>query len=378
EILREASIMINAMTIILIVLSVLYIAYVIAEYYYNAAKRRKILKVIHVNGIRGKSTVTRLIDAGIREFGYSVVSKTTGTVPTVIGRDNVPRPIKRLGPANVREQLKIVRKAAAQNADYLVVECMAVDPELQYLCEKQILHADVNVITNVRADHLDKMGEDLESIAYSLANTTPRDGVLVLGEDAFRDVFQRCADKQNCRLVVADKYDGEENLDTFPENIATALKVAEVLGFDRDTFFRGMKKYIHDPGALAAYKIGNTVFINGFSINDPDSTLEVYDTVIGKRYPGDKLTVLLNTRPDRPFRIDQHVDMLTKMRFKNVIIIGSNRNYVKKQLEKRGIHAQTIKKYSELLDEEFVFGCGNIASDGMKIVEYFKENGEEL
>ena len=70
--------------------------------------------------------------------------------------------------------------------------------------------------------------------------------------------------------------------------------------------------------------------------------------------------------------------MLTKMRFKNVIIIGSNRNYVKKQLEKRGIRAQTIKKYSELLDEEFVFGCGNIASDGMKIVEYFKENGEEL
>ena len=44
--------MINAMTIILIVLSVLYIAYVIAEYYYNAAKRKKILKVIHVNGIR--------------------------------------------------------------------------------------------------------------------------------------------------------------------------------------------------------------------------------------------------------------------------------------------------------------------------------------
>lgn len=370
--------MINAMTIILIVLSVLYIAYVIAEYYYNAAKRKKILKVIHVNGIRGKSTVTRLIDAGIREFGFSVVSKTTGTVPTVIGRDNVPRPIKRLGPANVREQLRIVRKAAAQNADYLVVECMAVDPELQYLCEKQILRADVNVITNVRADHLDKMGEDLESIAYSLANTTPRDGVLVLGEDAFRDVFQRCADKQNCRLVVADKYEGEEKLDTFPENIATALKVADVLGLDRDTFFRGMKKYIHDPGALAAYKIGNTVFINGFSINDPDSTLEVYDTVIEKRYPGDKLTVLLNTRPDRPFRIDQHVDMLTKMRFKNVIIIGSNRNYVKKQLEKRGIHAQTIKKYSELLDEEFVFGCGNIASDGMKIVEYFKENGEEL
>lgn len=369
--------MISSMTIVLIVLSLLYIAYIFAEYFINSAKRKKITKVVHVNGIRGKSTVTRLIDAGIREFGYAVVGKTTGTIPMVIGTDNVPRVIRRLGPANVREQLKIVRKAARQHADYLVVECMAVDPELQYITEHQILHADVNVITNVRADHLDKMGEDLESIAYSLANTTPKDGILVLGEDGYREVFQRCADKQNCRLVVADKYEGEDTMDTFPENIATALKVADVLGLDRDTFFRGMKKYIHDPGALAVYKLSETVFINGFSINDPISTLEVYNTKILGKYPVEKMTIVLNTRPDRPFRIDQHIDMLTKMQFKSVIIIGSNHNYVKNHLAQKGITARTLNKFSDLLGEEYVFGCGNIASDGLKIIEYFKKYGEE-
>ncbi|MCM1043434.1 MAG: poly-gamma-glutamate synthase PgsB [Corallococcus sp.] len=369
--------MIDAITVILIVLSLLYIAYVVAEHYYFAAQRKKIKTVIHVNGIRGKSTVTRLIDAGLRECGLSVMSKTTGTIPTIIDVSNTPNRIKRLGPANIREQLAVIGKAAKAKADVLVVECMAVNPELQYVSERRILHADINVITNVRADHLDVMGEDLESIAYSLANTTPNNGVVVLGEDKFKNVFQLCADKTGSKVVVADKYEGEELLDTFAENIAVALKVCETLGLDKMVFFEGMKKYIHDPGAIAVYKCGKTVFINGFSINDPDSTVAVYNDTVVKRFGSDNMTLLLNTRPDRPFRIDQHIKMLTEIRFASVIIIGSNKGYVKKQLAKRGISARTIKSLDELLNETYIFGCGNIASDGMKVVEFFKTCGEE-
>ncbi len=370
--------MIDAMTAVLLGLSLLYIAYVVGEHFYYAAKRKKIKTVIHVNGIRGKSTVTRLIDAGLRECGFKVMGKTTGTVPTVIDAENRAKPIRRIGPANVREQLSVIGKAAKQNVDVLVVECMAVNPELQYICEHRMLHADINVITNVRADHLDEMGEDLESIAYSLANTTPKNGTVVLGEDKFRDVFRKCADKLNSGVVVADAYTGEELLDTFAENIAVALKVCDVMKLDKETFFNGMRKYIHDPGALSAYKLADTVFINGFSINDPDSTLKVYNDKIASEYPTDEMTVLLNTRPDRPFRIDQHIKMLGEMKFSKLIITGSNRGYLRKKLADCGIETVTVKNYSELTKEKYIFGCGNIASDGMKIVEYFKKNGEEL
>lgn len=49
--------------------------------------RSELVHVVYVNGIRGKSTVTRMIDGGLRAGGWKVFCKTTGTVPMVIGVD---------------------------------------------------------------------------------------------------------------------------------------------------------------------------------------------------------------------------------------------------------------------------------------------------
>lgn len=369
--------MFDTLTVIVLVLAIGYIGYVVFEHFYHARLRKKIGKVIHVNGIRGKSTVTRLIDAGLRECGVKVFSKTTGTVPSVIDVNGVECPIKRHAPANIREQLSVLRQAAKQNADALVVECMAVNPELQYVCERRILHSDICVITNVRADHLDEMGEDLESIAYSLANTTPQNGALILGEDKFKEVFQTCAQNSNAQLFVAEELKTEVEWGGFPENVAVAMKVCDVLGLDRTVFLNGMKKYYRDPGALSVFQIENTSFINAFSVNDPQSTLNVYEKVI-KKYPAEEITVLLNSRGDRAFRVEQHVEMLQRMRFKKVIVIGANQGYIRSRLLKAGIEAQSLKSFADLLLEKYVFGCGNIAADGMKIVNFFKTNGEEI
>lgn len=62
--------------------------------------RKKIDIVIHVNGIRGKSTVSRLIDAGLRDGEKRVFTKVTGTEPKYIGIDNRENEIKRRGKAN--------------------------------------------------------------------------------------------------------------------------------------------------------------------------------------------------------------------------------------------------------------------------------------
>ena len=73
--------------------------------------RRKLQHVVHVNGTRGKSSVTRLIEAGLRAGGLRVYGKTTGTLPLardIAGRERL---IRRLGPANVREQLDTLKAA---------------------------------------------------------------------------------------------------------------------------------------------------------------------------------------------------------------------------------------------------------------------------
>ena len=56
----------------------------------NALHQRNVEKIpirIHVNGTRGKSTTTRLIAGILRQAGYRVVAKTTGTAARLIFED---------------------------------------------------------------------------------------------------------------------------------------------------------------------------------------------------------------------------------------------------------------------------------------------------
>ena len=156
----------DILLIIAIALSIFYLGYIVFEKLYNDKIRKSFKYVIHVNGIRGKSTTTRLIDAGFRKLGYKVFSKTTGTYPVMINTENCDTPVLRLGKANIREQIRMMRKAYKEKAEVVVLECMAVNPELQEICEHRILHSNVVVITNVREDHIGEMGDTLEELAY--------------------------------------------------------------------------------------------------------------------------------------------------------------------------------------------------------------------
>ena len=86
---------------------------------------------IHVNGIRGKSTVARIVAGMLREHGLVTVAKSTGTFAAVINRDGVDEPIKRKGPPTILEKVEIARQYVTPDADVLVIECMALKPEYQ-------------------------------------------------------------------------------------------------------------------------------------------------------------------------------------------------------------------------------------------------------
>ena len=154
----------------------------------TARHRRHLRRIgvrVHVNGSRGKSSVTRLIAAGLRGGGLRVVAKTTGSEAAVIHTDGQETPVRRRGAANIREQLQVIRDAAREGCDALVIECMAIRPDLQRTCEHHIVQATHGVITNVRPDHLDVMGPTLADAAASLAGTVPRRAHLFHAEDRF-------------------------------------------------------------------------------------------------------------------------------------------------------------------------------------------------
>src|SRR5512140_2555135 len=117
---------------------------------------------IHVNGTRGKSSVTRLIAAALRRSGIRTLGKTTGTVPRFILPDGSEKLIRRSSPPNILEQIRTLRVADQLKVEAVVIECMALDPLLQFCSEKEMIHSTVGVITNVRPDHFEVMGESLD------------------------------------------------------------------------------------------------------------------------------------------------------------------------------------------------------------------------
>ena len=137
---------------------------------------------VHVNGIRGQSTVTRIIAGMIREAGIVTIAKSTGTFAAVINQRGVDEPIDRRGPATILEQIEVCRRYVRPDVQALVIECMALKPEYQEVSERMIVRSNIGVLTNVREDHQDVMGETLPEIARSLLSTCPRDGILVTAE----------------------------------------------------------------------------------------------------------------------------------------------------------------------------------------------------
>lgn len=365
------------MPYIIIVLSSFYLGYLIWEKRYQQKIRKSFKHIIHVNGTRGKSTTTRLITAGLKNCGYQVFGKTTGTIPIMINTNNEQVEIKRLGLANIREQHKVMRKAYRERAEILVIECMAVSPEMQLLSQEKILQADINIITNVYHDHLKEMGNTLDEIAQALANTIPKSGHLIVSDNSFNHIFEQKIGNSDTLIHVAKEYQGADLLDTFKSNIELALEVARILEVNLDDYFEGMKNYLHDPAAFGIFKLNDTIFLNGFSINDPDSIKINYE-LICQKYNAAEITILLNVRDDRPTRTIQHVEMLKTMNFKKLIITGTNQSFIKRKFKSTNIVIEKYLGINKLENEKIVFGIGNYANGGKDILTYFEEKGERI
>src|SRR3989442_5379333 len=185
------------------VLSLLLVILGMREFRKHQFTIRTIPHRIHVNGTRGKSSVTRLITGGLQGGGIKTLGKTTGTMPCYITPQGRQVHIQRIGKANVIEQISIARRAAAYGVDAFVVECMAVLPANQRMTEEQMIHSTIGVITNVRADHLDEMGPTLADIARALAETMPHNGTCFTGEQTYFQILQDAAARRNTRLQLA-------------------------------------------------------------------------------------------------------------------------------------------------------------------------------
>lgn len=386
---------------ILIASTVLLIAYLIIEYRRHNYYVNKIPIRIHVNGTRGKSSVTRLIAAGLRGGNIKTVAKTTGTLPRFIFEDGTEAAIERVSNPNIIEQKYVFRYAANRKPQAIVVECMAVNPLYQWVTERRFVQSTISVITNARMDHEDQMGPDLDSITMSLSNTIPDHGICFTSEKAQLPVLEHVAHNRHTRMVAVQP-DGitSKTIDRFSylehkDNVALALAVCEHCGVDRDKALESMIQSRPDPGALKIFRIRDGErkinFYNVFAANDPSSTLMVWKMITQPLLHARKM-LMINTRSDRYFRSLQLVDTFADQDFDTMVLTGERTDQLAQYARDKKIPAKKIvnlggkspeqiyAKVHELTHHEtHVVGVGNIAGAqkfGAKIVKYFKSRAE--
>jgi poly-gamma-glutamate synthase PgsB/CapB len=277
---------------------------------------------VHVNGIRGKSSVTRLVAGVLREGGFVTVAKTTGSAARVIGTRGEESTIKRRGAATINEQVDMVRQHVGPDVEALVIECMAVRPLYQEYSQEYIVRSDITIITNVREDHQEEMGETLEEIADSMSVTIPRNGVLITAESRphLRERLRRNAAARGSSFVYADPRQVlDEDLRgfdylQFKDNVAIGLEMARLLGIDRETALRGMWKSVPDVGVvrLRSYDVRGkkVLWVPMFAANDRESVIVTFELLQTYFPPGATVIGILNNRLDRGRRAELFAAMV--------------------------------------------------------------------
>jgi len=383
----------------------LFVVYLLAELFILSRRRRSIPLRICVTGTRGKSSITRLIASSLREAGFTVLARTTGSRPVVIFPDEVEKEIKRRGAPSILEGKNILRKGVELQAQALVLELMSIHPECSYYESVQMFKPHILVITNVRLDHIAQTGISKEDVARSFASSIPENGTVFILQEEFFPVFKEVAERASSKIIQvprgsnAEYLQSKSNLPSFEleENIRLSLAVAEFLGIDKKVALQGMMKAQPDFGSLKTWTVdlGSPPrcwhLVSCFAANDPESTRLVLSRLLEKKLLNSKEIIgLLNLRGDRGDRTLQWLKALKEESFPEIrkfFFIGDHAHALKSRLKMPG-KAELIaskprgpqkimEEIAEKVNAEAVLiGMGNMGGVGKQLVEYWENIGK--
>ncbi len=194
---------------------------------------------ISINGIKGKSIITRLVTSILIEAGYKVVGKTAGSSEKMIywcKNDETSYD------ASSKDELSVIQKAVELEAEALVYEGMDASPDSKKVFQFKKLDENVVVISNISKDYVDVN----DPIVQAFADIIPYDGYLITINSSYTDYFKKIARERDTKVITADNLKiADEYLALFDytisaESAALSIALGQALGIDEKTCLRGM------------------------------------------------------------------------------------------------------------------------------------------
>jgi poly-gamma-glutamate synthase PgsB/CapB len=335
----------------------------------------------------------RLISSGLRSGGYRVLSKTTGTEPRLILPDGTEEVFPRSWFPNIKENRSLFVLANKFKVDAVVVECMALEPELQWAMEFYWVKATMGVITNVRLDHIDCMGSDIDQISSSIASFIPYNGKLIIKKDYINPFIEKISNQRNTTIHTLENSSPNDTTKQYiehPENIAIALEVCQILKIPINISQQAIQNTPPDPGALNVYEIEyfkkKIHYYNGFSANDPESSKIIWNIATNAFENSETKIIILNLREDRWYRSEQFADEISSWgKITHLIVLGSGIDFFKRKYQNKNkstmkviyCESMMVSEVFELIleqcsEDNLIVGIGNAMGLGKDITKMLR------
>lgn len=269
---------------------------------------------ILVTGTRGKSSLVRLLHAGLLSLGLKAYARITGVLPRSITPEGI-RIIHRDSPVNFREMLWWL-KSLPPDAEAVIMENSAVNPEFQPAAAKW-LKPTLTVITNTRPDHQDAWGYGKDSARLVIMQGVPENVPVISGKD-----MPVCPDYRE-------------------QNIALALEALRLSGSEVS---REVLENV--PPDVADFRIlgdGEELTACAFSANDVEST-EMLFALTG--WDSREVTLLYHHRPDRTARLKVFMKWIHSREWRDIVMTNSREPFSFEEWRK---------------NRGKIFACGNVA-----------------
>jgi poly-gamma-glutamate synthase PgsB/CapB len=335
------------MFIIFISLFILVLIYLFIEYVTLNKAINKIPLRILVNGTRGKTTTVKILYNILRKSDINVFAKTTGDVPTEYYPDGQSKIIQRFSPASIIENVRLLRKWAKFKPEAIILECMALHPENQFILSKKMFKPTHVLVTNVFFDHLEVMGEDIPSISQTMIESFYNKSQILIPESLPSKLKNQFDIQTYPDIYLETTYENIPDI-ILNENWSLISKACEVLELDRDISAIEFHKVWHQKNEnirINNHKL-QFQFWNLFSVNDYESTQRFVE-FIQSTHP---IEIIFNTRIDRPLRTKYFASLISEYFKENKInITGNGKSLAFKLLSKSGCKNIIKTNYSELM-----------------------------